>query len=127
MRTGTVPKAGDRHNLRLGRYGENEAARYLKQRGYRILARNYRCPHGEIDIICSREGILVFVEVKTRISQCCGAPQEAVTPKKIGHIRHSALRFVAEKRLPFSELRFDVIAILQRADGWQLEHIESAF
>src|SRR5947209_7314149 len=69
-------------HLRIGRRGEEAAAEQLKAAGYRILARNYRCPSGEIDLVAEERGVLVFVEVKTRSSAAYGSPRDAVTPAK---------------------------------------------
>jgi len=64
----------------LGDRGEDIAAKYLQQQGYRIVQRNYRSRYGEVDIICAQQGILVFVEVKTRTSNAFGFPEESITP-----------------------------------------------
>ena len=78
----------------LGQSGEDAAASLLQARGYRILARNFRCRWGEIDIIAEEGGYLVFVEVKTRSGRGFGAPAEAVDPKKRQRLRRVAERYL---------------------------------
>ncbi|PSK95663.1 uncharacterized protein UPF0102 [Murinocardiopsis flavida] len=75
----------------LGQWGEDAAAAYLKREGMRILARNWRCRHGELDIVASHGGVLVAVEVKTRSSGRFGSPLEAVGPEKRARLRRLAL------------------------------------
>lgn len=98
---------------RLGDSGEDYACRYLKSRGYQILARNFRCRRcGEIDIIAQRQGVLCFVEVKTRSSERYGLPREAVTAskqKKIYRCAEYYLQLRGYEEAP--PLSFDVIEI----------------
>lgn len=110
----------------VGKQGENIAAAFLKSKGYTILERNYRCPSGEIDIICSFNGELVFVEVKTRRGTAFGVPQEAVTRRKQDHIRKSALNYMADAKHSYGNIRFDVIAILLEP-ALAINHIQAAF
>lgn len=70
------------NNKELGNFGETQACWLLKEKGYHILERNWRCPVGEIDIVARRGSMVVFVEVKTRRSLTYGVPREAVTSKK---------------------------------------------
>ena len=76
--------------VRLGRQGESLARQYLLQAGYRILAANYRCPWGEIDLVAQDGEELVFVEVRTRRSSAYGSPQESITPEKIERLQATA-------------------------------------
>lgn len=78
----------------LGQRGEDAAAGLLQARGYRILARNFRCRWGEIDIVAEEGGYLVFVEVKTRSGRGFGAPAEAVDPRKRQRLRRVAERYL---------------------------------
>lgn len=94
-----------------GRQGEDIAARYLQTRGYHILARNVRTPHGEIDLIARKDDILVFVEVKTRTSHKFGFPEEAVTPRKQAHLLAAAETYLAQHPESSETWQFDVIAI----------------
>lgn len=107
----------------LGAAGEDQAAAWYEANGYVVVARNWRCREGELDLIVRRGEVLVFVEVKTRTSDRFGLPAEAVTPAKQRRIRGLAVRFLRATDTTASDLRFDVVAIL----GDQLEVIEAAF
>ena len=85
--------------VRLGRQGEMLARQYLLDAGYRILATNYRCPWGEIDIIAQEGAELVFVEVRTRRSSGYGSPQESITPEKVEHL-HAAAQDYLQNHAP---------------------------
>ena len=82
----------------VGQIGENAAADVLRAKGYTILKRNYRCKHGEIDIIAEKYGDMRFVEVKTRQSLKFGWPSEAVDEEKQRHIRKAARCYLNEIR-----------------------------
>jgi putative endonuclease len=115
---------------KTGVSGEEEAARYLKRKGYRILSRNYRCRLGEIDLVVLRRGTLVFCEVKARNDKAFGEPFEAVSEYKQERLRRLAEIYLLEnKQERASNYRFDVISILF-ANGGDIEeliHIENAF
>ncbi len=83
-------------NLELGKIGENMAAEVLRCKGYEILRRNYRCSHGEIDIIAGRYGEICFIEVKTRQGFAYGRPCESVTREKKQHIRKVAGHYLED-------------------------------
>ena len=76
-----------------GRLGENLAGNFLKERGYHILETNYRCPHGEIDIIARHEDCLVFIEVRTKKSRSFGSPEESITRAKKERLIASAWHY----------------------------------
>lgn len=111
----------------LGRLGENIAAEYLQGQGYKILQRNFRCRSGEVDIICIRHKVLVFVEVKTRTGQIFGSPEESITPTKQTHLRKVALDFLGKYSQPFIEIRFDVIGIMMDEAKPSINHVIAAF
>lgn len=111
----------------LGQAGERLAADHLLSRGYRILARRYRTRYGEVDLIASSRGTLVFVEVKTRRSGLYGPPGESVGPRKRVRLARAAAHYLASAEPPEATTRFDVIAIDWRDSGPVLEHIEDAF
>jgi putative endonuclease len=113
-------------NRLLGQRGEQEAARYLRSVGLRILRRGYRTAHGEIDLIARDGEVVVFVEVKARRQ---GVPAEAVTPEKQRRLTLAALHFLKRYRLLDQRSRFDVVAIIWPDDARsaQIEHIPSAF
>ncbi len=108
----------------LGAEGEAAVAAWYEGRGYEVLARNWRCPTGEIDLVLRRGRTVVFCEVKTRTSDAFGAPQEAVTRAKQTRIRHLAARWLSEGA-PVSAvgIRFDVASVL----GGRVEVLEGAF
>ena len=111
--------------LRLGAVGEDRAAAWYRSAGYTIVARNWRCRDGELDLICAKGRSLVICEVKTRSSLAFGHPAEAVTPAKQRRIRGLAARWLAEEEVPFrpESIRFDVAAVLPDL----VEVIEAAF
>lgn len=106
----------------LGSAGENRAATHLAALGMRIVERNYRCRQGEIDLIAWDADTLVFVEVKARRGQGCGAPEEAVSAWKQRKIRQVAAWYLA--RLGYEPFcRFDVVSVF----GDDVTHFKSAF
>ncbi len=122
----TDGRAGARRAAyRRGHAGETIAALWLRLRGYRILARRYRTPVGEIDLVARRGGVLVFVEVKRRADRAAGL--EAVTPAARQRIARAAELFLRRgPRLSELALRFDVIVVTpwgwphHVADAWRL-------
>ena len=104
------------------------AARYLFERGYKILTRQYRCPYGEIDLIATDGKVIVFVEVKGRQSTRYGFAQEAVDQRKQRRIWHCARHFLWSQGKSQSLCRFDVIAIQEPILGQhEIQHIVGAF
>jgi putative endonuclease len=99
----------------LGRYGERVAERVLLDAGMTVLARNWRCDEGEIDLVARDGDALVVCEVKTRSSDAFGQPSEAVGAAKSSRLRRLALRWLAESGAHPPEIRFDVVSVL--ADG----------
>jgi putative endonuclease len=112
----------------LGIEGEARAAAWLRDRGYRIVERNTRCGGVEIDLIASKGGLVVFVEVKSRRTRRHGAPEHAVDARKQARlVRGAAAWLHAQPRRP-RRVRFDVIAAEIDGEGqWQLRHLEGAF
>lgn len=99
------------HRQQLGKLGEETASVYLVRQGYRILQRNFKARYGELDIICMKGNILVFVEVKTRIGEAYGKPEESVTPRKLAEVIKTAQYFVQQHAHLPQALRIDVIGI----------------
>jgi len=95
----------------LGKLGEAAAAAYLQRNGVRILAANFACAAGEIDLIGREREALLFVEVKTRTSEAFGPPHLAVHQRKQRQIVRVAQWFLAERRMPETACRFDVVAV----------------
>jgi putative endonuclease len=116
-----------KERLRLGKCGEEAAVEFLREQGYKIIARNYRSRFGEIDIIARDKDTLCFVEVKTRHSDRFGTPEEAVTRAKQKQIAKSALSFLKERHLLDTKARFDVVAIVYSKDKPKTELIKDAF
>lgn len=111
----------------LGIKGENLATKFLKKKGYRIIARNYKTPIGEIDIIAQDGNTIVFVEVKTRADELFGHPFEAVNKRKRKKLKDLALLYLKRQGKEYP-LRFDILSILYRDDGKkEIEHIKDAF
>ncbi|AMB58191.1 YraN family protein [Microterricola viridarii] len=116
---------GRQGNQRLGRFGEQQAVRYLESTGYRVLERNWRCKHGEIDIVAAQDGRLVFVEVKTRTSDAFGHPFEAITAAKLRRMHVLARLWCAAHPGITGLVRLDVIGILAPAGRpARIEHLE---
>ncbi len=109
---------------RVGSIHEARAADWMKQAGYQILARNFRCRFGEIDIIAKKDGCISFVEVKYRSSDSHGSPQEAVDFRKQQRISNAASYYLYTRRcLMDTPCRFDVAAV----SGEEIRLIENAF
>ena len=106
-----------------GQHGEDQAAQFLAQLGYQILARNFSAPQGELDIIARDKNALVFVEVKARASMAFGGPLAAVNAAKQKRIALTAMQYVKAKRPKFDSIRFDVVCVLPG----RIEHIVNAF
>ncbi len=111
----------------LGRKGEAIAARFLERLGYRIERRNYRCGVGEIDLVASFEGYLVFVEVKTRTSGNNLHPSLSVTPTKQRKVRQVGEHYCSHHPQITLQPRFDVISVEAGKYGEVVEHIVNAF
>ena len=111
----------------LGDRGENLAAKHLRDKGYRILNRNFRTPMGEIDIIARDGKTLVFVEVKTRAYDD-PSPEEQVNPDKMHQLTKAARFYLSRYGTPQPPARFDVIAIVWSSSAPPvIRHIENAF
>ena len=111
----------------FGKKSESIATSYLKKHGYKILEQNYRTKLGEIDIIAKDKDALVFVEVKSRISNRFGYPKWAVTPKKQRKISMVALLYIKTTKQRNVKARFDVVAISSAKDRPSIEIIKNAF
>jgi putative endonuclease len=108
----------------LGAQGEDKVAAWYQAAGYEVVARNWRCRAGELDLILRRGPMYVFCEVKTRTSAAFGAPQEAVTRKKQLRLRSLAVQWLQTATPPrAADLRFDVASVV----GDEIEVIEGAF
>lgn len=97
---------------KTGDFGEAVAANYLTQHGYHIIARNWRCATGEIDIIAKIGGTLVFVEVRTRHGSRLGSPEESITPRKQQKLIALAFEYLAGMDTPADDWRIDAVAVV---------------
>ncbi|GAB3040420.1 YraN family protein [Spirosoma pulveris] len=113
------------HN-ETGKEGEAEAARYLLEKGYEIMVRNYRYQHAEIDVIAKKGKLMVFAEVKTRTNVIYGNPEEFVSYTKAKLIMKAAEQYIFATGWMF-DVRFDIIAITLVNNEPQVKHIEDAF
>jgi len=123
-------RAGDRRSL-VGQNGEAAALRRYTAAGYALVARNWRCPLGDLDLVVARAPTLVVCEVKARRGSGHGGPFDAVTRDKQRRIRRLAEAFLAsrpELAASLDEVRFDVASVSFGADGRPLVHVfEDAF
>lgn len=118
-----------RHNLQLGKWGEQLAESQLVKAGARILERNYRFDPGEIDLLIEHDGDLVAVEVKTRTDLDLETPEEAVTRWKLRRMALGLQTYAAANDLLERHWRLDVVAVVIDLEGnvRRCEHIRDAF
>lgn len=112
----------------LGGFGESAAAAHLSRRGMALVARNWRCPLGEIDLVAREGDQLVFVEVRARRGEAI-APEETIGPAKARRLAALALVYLQAAGLPeHTPWRIDLVAVVVDAAGRvsRLSHIESA-
>jgi putative endonuclease len=124
-RNDKAPK--DMRRIRTGKLGEDLAVAHLQNAGYQIIAQNYRCLYGEVDIIARDGDTIVFVEVKSRKSETFGEPQEAVGLEKRKKLSRISLHYLQQKRLETFNARFDVVAVKMSPDGNRINLIRNAF
>lgn len=110
-----------------GTVAEQAAAIFLRERGYHVLERNFRCRGGEIDLVALDGGTLVFVEVKLRRTLSRGAPIEAVTPLKQARVARAAQSYLAYCGRVFPRIRFDVISVVRTSARTEITHFKAAF
>lgn len=118
----TTKAAGDR--------GEAAVARYLRKKGYALLASQWRCRFGELDLVAKdRRGTICFVEVKLRSNLACGLPREFVDGRKQERLRTAAASWLAKYDMGDQPVRFDVAEVYtdERGEILRLEYLENAF
>ena len=116
--------ARQRPSVELGRQGEELAAEFLSELGMIVMARNWRCDIGELDIVARDGECLVVCEVKTRSSAAFGNPVETVTGRKVKRMRRLALRWLEENSIHAREIRFDIVGVLRMPGGsMAIQHV----
>ena len=116
-----------KERLDLGKRGEELALKKVKRLGYKCIARNYRCPLGEIDLIAKDGDCLVFIEIKTRKGKTLGYAKEAVNERKKRQLTKVALAYMKSEDCVNVKSRFDVVAINMSEGKEQIEIIQNAF
>ena len=110
----------------FGHWGEDTAVAYLEKNGYTILGRNYHTAHGEIDIVASKQAVLVFIEVKTRSSHSFAYPEDSVTKSKQAHMLSAAADYLQAHPDSGESWQFDVIAIERKpGESPEIVHFEN--
>jgi putative endonuclease len=118
---------GDARHER-GRRGERLAERHLKKLGYRLQARRFGTPVGELDLVMTDGQTVVFVEVKTRADRRLADPEDAVTRAKQRRLARAVGWYLREKRLEDRPCRFDVVTVILPDEGAaEIEHMPDAF
>ncbi len=110
-------------NKITGAIGEEAAEEFLKNKGYEILERNFQTKFGEIDIIAKKDGVWVFVEVKTKSGEEFGEPWEMVDGRKLEKVKRMAELYLMKKRLGEVACRIDVVGVWLDIEG-EVEKIE---
>ena len=118
----------ERSRKKLGRWGEERARRFLKDNGYKILGKNVRTRLGEVDILAEDDGIVVFIEVKTRASDRFGRGEESISLVKQRRLVRMAFQIMKSQNLFARDFRFDVLSIYRDRDKkWKMNLIKNAF
>lgn len=110
--------------METGKLGENLAAEFLVQKGFRVVARNYRCRHAEIDLIVQRDDWLIFVEVKTRNSNAYGEPETFVDATKRRLMYRAAENYIYAVNWK-GHIRFDIVSV-KPGPAPHVRHFEDA-
>ena len=118
-----------KYNKAIGTYGENIAKDFLITNGYKILDMNYRNKHGEIDIICTLDNIIIFCEIKSRYTNSFGSPIESVTYYKQKQIINLSQFYIIRNKLLNYDIRYDIIEIILNNinASYTLNHVKDAF
>ena len=96
---------------KIGKFGQQLAGQFLKERNYQILAENFYTQEGEIDLVAQKQGQLIFIEVKTRLSDKFGLPEEAIDQRKKEKLYQTALKYLEKEEVKDDNFRIDCIAI----------------
>lgn len=95
----------------IGKIGEEKAAQYLRKKGFKIIEKNFSIRFGEIDIIAQKNGILVFVEVKTSLGESKGRPEWQIKKSKVNQVRRMAQYYLTTSDVLYTSLRIDILCI----------------
>ncbi len=118
---------GDRSTRERGQEAEQAAARFLERQGYRVLDRNFTTKFGEIDLICEKDGILVFVEVRSLRSRTFH-PLQTLTRAKMDRVRKAAEWYLTKtKQWGSRSCRFDIVGAVREGESWEILHIPDAY
>jgi len=117
----------ERDRASAGREGEALAEAHLIREGYEVLARNFSCRHGELDLVVGRAALIVVVEVRLRSSAVWGDPSHTISRAKQRRVVKATLHFLRAHGLFDRMVRFDVISIVGRREAATLEHLPDAF
>jgi putative endonuclease len=111
----------------VGKIGEDLAAKFLEEKGYNIIERNYRFGHGELDIIAEKDNILIFIEVKTKKHGDFGDPINWIKRGKQLQMGRIARGYLYERNITDRDCRFDVVLVNWENGLWKIDHLENAF
>lgn len=100
------------------------AAKYLKEKGYKVRIMNFYCNYGEIDIIAELENIIIFIEVKTRTNLLCGHPIEGINHNKKIHMKKTAKYYLYKNKIYNLDIRFDAIEVYLKNYKYKINHIK---
>lgn len=115
------------NTILMGAFGEQTAAKYLRENGYRILSANYRTGAGELDIVAEKGSVLSFVEVKTRAAGGLTEPKDAVDYRKQENLKAAAASYLSRYNYNLTP-RFDIIEVLvNNGEVIKINHIKNAF
>jgi len=116
-----------KERLDLGRLGEDLALKKIRSLGYKCIARNYRCPLGEVDLVARDGDTLVFIEIKTRRGRSLGYAKESITKGKRRQLSKVALAYMKSHGVADARSRFDVVAVHIRGGITEIEVVRNAF
>lgn len=108
-------------NLVIGKIGENIAKEYLEEKGYKIIEQNYKTKYAEIDLVAKQKNELVFVEVRTKIGDIFGTPEETINKRKLRKLWGNATAYAARTKWKGSS-RIDAVCIVLKKD-YSVEHL----
>jgi len=121
-------EAGESRDRQLfGREAEEAVVQYMIRDGYAILARNFHCRYGELDIVAEKNDVICFVEVRMRSSAAWGDPSHSVSHAKQRRVVKAALHYLMAYRIRDRMIRFDVVSVVGRGSALTLEHLPNAF